>query len=784
MALVVALLLLLTASSGGALSYFQAKPQGSLGVSRPVISQQFQLENGEAITRATMWLDGTRVEPTWDSTGLVSYTPPAALAPGAHTVRLSVEVGTGVDGWFYDPVVSTFTFTVASGARATFAAPGQEELRALQRVNQLRKAAGLAPMAYDSSLGAGALGHAQYLLTNPSQVNVDAHRQVSGAQGYFGTAPGQRVMFYGYTGGGVAEVINFTDKAEEAVDGWMDTLYHRLPLIYPGNTAMGYGLAAAGAERVNVLEAGPNFAAGVAVAWPYDGQVGVPTGWDGAESPDPLRLYAGARGPVGYTITLTFGGEVRSLTLDRYSLSGPQGPVAVMPFDPVRDDILTDTVALIPYDPLAPGSRYTVTLSGQVDEGDGPQPYSRSWSFTTSSESVPLVERRAILSRGGVLNTVTVDGSGFGSGFAVYIGGLPVRDLSVKSAGQLTFSPPVGLPQTDLDLLVVTPEGREVTWRQFVEGDEVQFPGGTPFRTFPVTVHGVRLAAPGLQHQATGAILLPEQALSELGALREDVSAIDRTYWSWGGRTGDYTFGRVVSTMGEQRFLLAMPVQERGGTTYVDREFVSRLAQEPVTMADGAVQVGLSDLGGHWARPQIIRLLREGIVSGVGAGQYQPNAPLTRAAFVKMLAGARQWPVRPGQSGGFADTAAHWLGAQGYIAAAVEAGVVVPGEYAGGRFRPDQPITREEIAVLVTRALGLDAEARSRVMALADGGATVAGKTFTDAGSWTRAGHVAVAMEQGIITGYQGADGLYTFAPGRQATRAEAAVMVLRAMDR
>lgn len=782
LALVLALVLLLTAHTAGALSYYRASPQGKLGLSRPVISQQFTLEKGESIVRASMWLDGNRVEPTWDASGLVSYTPPAALAPGVHTVRLSVEVGTGIADWFYDPVVSTFSFTVDAGAVDKLPAPGAEELRALQRVNQLRRIAGLAPMSYSAQLGAAAGGHARYLAANPDQADRNAHGETAGTTGYFGATPGQRVTFYGYAGGS-SEVIHFTDKAEEAVDGWMDTLYHRLALIHPGNTEMGYGLAVSGTGRYNVVEAGPaREAPGAVVPWPAAGQTGVPTGWDGGEVPNPFRLYSGVKGPVGYTITLTFGDRVRSLTLDSYRLTGPEGQVKVMAFDPAVDDELTDTVSLIPYAPLTPGATYTVTMAGQVDsDGKGLKPYSRTWSFTTASESVPLLKRRVLQSYGGTLASVAVEGSGFGQGMQAYLGGLPVTDLDVESGGRLTFVPPAGLTQGDLDLLVITPEGREATWPLFVEAGEARLPAGSPFREVPLLVHGQRVGS-ALQHR-DGPLLVPEAALRELGALPSQVAGINRTYWTWAGRTGDYTLGRVVSTVGEFRFAMSLPVQQRGGTTYVESEFVERLTLTAAQRSDGEVSLGLRDLGGHWARPQVIRLLREGIVGGVGAGLFQPDAPLTRAAFVKMLTGARGMAPRPGETGGFSDTRNHWVAAQGFIGAAVAAGVVVPAEYPGGRFLPDQAITREEMAVMVTRALGLDSQAR--LVTLSDSGvvATVAGKTFSDASLWRYGGYVKLAVEKGIITGYPETDGRYTFRPDRQATRAEAAVMIGRALD-
>ncbi|MDF2627309.1 MAG: putative S-layer associated protein [Symbiobacteriaceae bacterium] len=784
--LVLALLLLATQPAGadpGYVPYRQPSPQGTIGLSRPTIQMQFYLGIGEVIRAAHMRLDGADVTPKWDAEGLISYTPPAALAEGEHTVHLTVDIASVIAGWTYDTLVRNFSFTVAQGAIVLPPQPRPEELRALERVNAYRKAAGQSPLNYDNSLGAAAAGHARYLVQNPDQTAINAHGQTVGTPLFFGATPGARVNFFAY-GGGVQEIIAFAGRAEDAVDEWMATLYHRLPIIYPGNTEMGYGLAGQGTEIVNVLEAGPALAGGGAVVWPYPGQEDVPTAWDGLEMPDPFRLYPGVVGPVGYTVTLTFGGAVRSLMLNQWSLTGPNGAVSAMTFSPENDGELTDTVALIPVAPLEPGASYEVTMAGQVDVGQGLQPYTRTWSFTTAPDQVPDFARRWTTRIGSMLRDVTVSGSGFAPSMRVYLGGLEVENLQVESSGQFSFEPPPGLPAAAAhDLVVVTAGGREARWPEFLAEGQFTLPAGSPFSNLPMVVHGEALALPAKLH-ASGQVLIPASALEHLGAMFAHVPELGRSYWLWGGRNGDYTMGSVAAQVEGLPMSLALPVQRLGGETYIDQAWVSRLLGDPVRLAGGQVQIGMQDIAGHWARPLIIQLLRDGVVSGAGSGWFGPNDPLTRAAFVKMLVGARRVPVRPGNAGRFADTAGHWVAAQGYIGAAVEAGFVVPLEYPGGRFEPDLPISREEMAVMVTRALGLDTSARSLTLDLAEGTATVAGRPFADAADWTRPGYIAVAVEQGIINGYPADGGFYAFHPFRQATRAEAVAMIVRMADK
>ncbi|HYG60837.1 MAG TPA: CAP domain-containing protein, partial [Symbiobacteriaceae bacterium] len=231
-------LLLSSTLMTGALSYYPPGPQGAIGISQPVIQQQLVLEEGEFVKSVTMLLDGAPVEAVLDASGLVHYTPPEPLQPGEHTVRLTVEIGEQSGRFTYAPLVSRFTFTVAQGAKSGLPAPGPEQVRALERVNQYRQAAKLPPLSYSPVLGAAAGGHARYLAANPAQIEVDAHAEAAGQNLFVGTYVGDRARFFGYMGG-VFEVINFTDRAELAVDGWMDTIYHRIPLLAPGNTQMG-----------------------------------------------------------------------------------------------------------------------------------------------------------------------------------------------------------------------------------------------------------------------------------------------------------------------------------------------------------------------------------------------------------------------------------------------------------------------------------------------------------------------------------------------------------------
>ncbi len=827
-----------------AFSYFPAVPQGAVGWAAPRIAQRLNLEPGDRIVAVEMWLDGRPVPARWDESGLVYYDPPEPLAPGRHHVRLVIRVVPDREGYVYAPVTSEFDFTVGRDALSALPAAGAEEQAARAAVNRYRAAAGLAPVEFDPRLIAAAALQANYLVRNPGQVEVDAHRQVQTAPGYTAETPGGRARYYAYDGG-VAEVINFTRRAEDAVDGWMDTLYHRIPLIHPGMTEMGYAVAGGGPLSANVAVLGPFGAADQVVRWPAPGATDVPPLWEGLESPDPLALYPGVQRPVGYPITLTFGSRPVSLRLLDWRMTGPDGPVQLLPYDPVRDPELEDTVAVIPARPLQPNARYTVYLAGEIDRGTGPERFQYTWSFRTAPEARPVVARRTIVFRpeDGGIDSIRLEGHAFPEGIQVFLDGLPVEGLVRESASVLRFRLPLGYRGGPADLLLVTPGGLETEWPGFLTGaEQAQLLQAEPFRTVPLMVRGMPRTGPALLHPG-GAVLVPESALLAWGLEPERLTSVGRTWWrlpepaagqgqeqmaagqeqsaagqgqaaagqeqvtagqeqaavgqeqsavgyeqpaAWSLR-GEYSLGRVSASAAGEGLRLALPVQERLGEVYVDAAFVAALTGAELWQVGGAFYLarpvgGQIDVDGHWAEDAIARLLDAGVLAGYGDGTFRPDATLSRAAFVKMLVAGLGLDLLPGDAGGFADSAGHWVAADGYLGAAAAAGIVRPGEYPGGRFEPDRPILREEIAVLLVRALGREADALAAPLELTDGAAEIAGRWFADAAHWQRPRHVAEAVRAGLIAGYPEPDGRYTFRPDRTATRAEAAAMLVRAL--
>ena len=160
-----------------------------------------------------------------------------------------------------------------------------------------------------------------------------------------------------------------------------------------------------------------------------------------------------------------------------------------------------------------------------------------------------------------------------------------------------------------------------------------------------------------------------------------------------------------------------------------------------------------------WAAEAIEALAEKGIVSGKDDTRFAPNDNITRAELSKIIAGA--FGIDTGAAASFSDTASDaWYAP--FVGACAAAGIVTG--YEDGTFRPDNLVSRQEMAVMIKRAADFAGTAITAQNAKTD---------FTDKAAI--ADYAAEAIETlqmaGIINGME--DG--SFAPNATATRAQAA---------
>ncbi|MGB9834483.1 MAG: S-layer homology domain-containing protein, partial [bacterium] len=151
-------------------------------------------------------------------------------------------------------------------------------------------------------------------------------------------------------------------------------------------------------------------------------------------------------------------------------------------------------------------------------------------------------------------------------------------------------------------------------------------------------------------------------------------------------------------------------------------------------------------------------------IQGYPDGTFRPEKPITRAEIAAILTRIMGLNPQTAPNPNFADVqSTHW--AFGYISAVVNAGIMQG--YPDRTFRPDQSITRAELATVMVRARGLFP-------------LIVAPPTFPDiAGHWA-AGYIEAAQRAMFITGYPSGD----FRPDQSITRAETVTLIDRSYGR
>ncbi|UQZ34370.1 hypothetical protein C2I18_13085 [Paenibacillus sp. PK3_47] len=173
----------------------------------------------------------------------------------------------------------------------------------------------------------------------------------------------------------------------------------------------------------------------------------------------------------------------------------------------------------------------------------------------------------------------------------------------------------------------------------------------------------------------------------------------------------------------------------------------------------------LTDLSGHWAEQSVSDALSDGIISGYPDGSFRPDQPVTRAEFAVLLMKALHLEAGSAELA-FTDRSLIGAWAQGAISAAVESKVIKG--YSDGSFKPASVLSRAEMAVMIARALGQEPASHKAA-------------DFEDHSSipeWA-AGSVQLLGRLGIVNGRGG----NLFQPQAPATRAEVVVTLQRMLE-
>ena len=187
----------------------------------------------------------------------------------------------------------------------------------------------------------------------------------------------------------------------------------------------------------------------------------------------------------------------------------------------------------------------------------------------------------------------------------------------------------------------------------------------------------------------------------------------------------------------------------------------------PVVSVD--VTQMFTDVTKNWAYPGIQYCVTHGIMGGMGDGTFAPTGTTTRAQIVQILYNLEGTPAVSGTTP-FTDLTANW-----YKPAILWAyqNNVVAGK-SPTTFDPEGPVTREQIAVILTQYM-FNVLKMERTWTPADLSAFPDGANVS---SWAKeAMQDAVAL--GLINGTKASDGLVYLDPQGSATRQQVATILM-----
>ena len=254
---------------------------------------------------------------------------------------------------------------------ATTAAASANDMLLL--TNQFRSAIGSPTVPSDPRLVQAAQSHANYNSAN----NILGHYETAGRPYYTGYAPRDRLIAQGWTTSFVSEVATGGSELGGVRQLW-DAPYHRLGLMHPNATTIGWGHSELNGRQSNVGDIVYNFAIRPVefVRSPAHMQTNIPTSWSGNESPSPVP--AGTSGPYGYPIMVVYSAG-QSVQFRAAEIVAPNG--TRLPFYVAPQQFEYDYQVIIPQRPLAVNTtyhvRFDITVAGQW--------LTNQWDFSTGS---------------------------------------------------------------------------------------------------------------------------------------------------------------------------------------------------------------------------------------------------------------------------------------------------------------------------------------------------------------------------------------------------------------
>jgi hypothetical protein len=192
-----------------------------------------------------------------------------------------------------------------------------------------------------------------------------------------------RMSAAGFAGPAMFETMAFVGQPAASVDEWLNTVFHRIPILHPNMAQFGYALSTANGRANDVAD----YASGSAedpsaiIVWPAPGATGVAGSFDTRfEGPMPPAPPGGGT-TTGPLVSVFFANSAGTITSHSIKdASGATLPDTMLaPNDAMFGPFMMGSYCFYAAGPAPAHSTFTIDIAGTV----GSSPFTRSWTFTT-----------------------------------------------------------------------------------------------------------------------------------------------------------------------------------------------------------------------------------------------------------------------------------------------------------------------------------------------------------------------------------------------------------------
>lgn len=264
----------------------------------------------------------------------------------------------------------------------------EQAVAALAVVNNYRVPAGAGCATMVPEINKAATAHCAYyaMFAMGDMCVANPHLEVTGCAGFTGATPGDRMKAAGYSSFGGGEVMAFVNSAQGSVDTWVNSVWHRVPILDPWTTHLGYGSSAT--KACDTIDFGrgttpaPN---NTVVVYPYDGQTNIPLAFNG-QYEGPMPPMPGTGWPSSAPISV----YAQKIMVTEHVLTkdGDPTPIEHVWLDSqaeiVAQDMrrqLTNVVFMYANKPFEANTKYRVKVSGTYGGGA----LMKEWTFTSGA---------------------------------------------------------------------------------------------------------------------------------------------------------------------------------------------------------------------------------------------------------------------------------------------------------------------------------------------------------------------------------------------------------------